>query len=175
MAKHIATCVVFCAFLQACGFGEQSDDIGNYIQQVKLRPAGNIEPVPAFRPYEAFVYSATAKRSPFELPVQVDRRVVANSNSNIKPDENREKEYLETFDMSSLSMVGSLKKGGTLWALIQDSEGVVHWVTDGNYVGKNHGRIISTQETKLELIEIVSDGLKGWVERPRVLALSEKE
>lgn len=175
MKYKILLSMLFFSLIQGCGFGSPTDDIDNYIQQVKGRPAGNIEPIPAFRPYEAFVYSATAMRSPFELPVDVEKRVYAKSGSNIKPDFNREKEYLESFDFTSLSMVGSIKKGGTLWALVQDEQGVVHWVTNGNYLGKNHGRIISTQETKLELIEIVSDGLKGWVERPRVLALSEKE
>jgi len=175
MLKLVAISVFGLLALQGCGLGGQGDDIENYIQQVKSRPAGTIEPIPAFRPYESFIYGATALRSPFELPVEVERRVFAQSNSNIKPDLDREKEYLESFDFASLSMVGSIKKGGTLWGLVLDGQGVVHWVTTGNFLGKNHGKIISTQETKLELIEIVSDGLKGWVERPRVLALSEKD
>lgn len=174
MLRRLFIVLTLLASVVGCG-GSEGDDIHAYIQQVKSRPAGAIEPIPAFRPYEAFVYSATALRSPFELPVDVERRIYAKSNSNVKPDFNREKEYLEGFDLSSLSMVGSLKKGGTLWALVQDSQGVVHWVTTGNFLGKNHGRIMATKETKVEMVEIVSDGLKGWVERPRVLALSEKE
>jgi len=158
----------------ACGGGDHSD-LRAYINDVKQRPAGAIEPLPAFRPFEAYVYSAAAMRSPFDLPVEVEQRIYRNASSNVKPDFAREKEFLEGFPLTSLTMVGTLRKGGTLWALIKDSDSRIHMVTDGNYIGKNHGKILATTESKIELLEIVSDGLDGWVERPSVLALSEKE
>ncbi|ACR13468.1 pilus assembly protein PilP [Teredinibacter turnerae] len=160
--------------LGGCDTGNDSD-LDAYIAEVKQRPAGSIEALPGFRPYESFVYSAARLRSPFELPVDVERRIYSQSSSDVKPDFNREKEYLEGFDLSSLRMVGTLEKGGTLWALVRDDAGMINWVTDGNYIGKNHGKIIETTESKIEILEIVSDGLDGWVERPSVLALSEKE
>ncbi len=161
--------------LYSCGFVGSNSDLVAYIAEVKQRPAGTIEPPPVFRPYEAFVYSASALRSPFDLPVDVERRVFAASNSNVKPDFTREKEFLEGFSLTSLKMVGTLRKGPTLWALVNDGSGGIHLVTDGNYIGKNHGKIVETTDNKIELLEIVSDGLDGWVERPKVLALSEKE
>jgi len=172
---RILSLLVIFALLSACDYGDKNSDLKSYIAEVKARPAGTIEPLPAFRPYEAFVYSAAAMRSPFDLPVDVERRVYAGSGGNVKPDFSREKEYLEEFDLSSLQMVGTLEKGGTLWALIRNKNGEINWVTDGNFLGKNHGKIVETTETKVELVEIVSDGLDGWVERPSVLALSEKE
>jgi len=162
-------------WLSACDWGGKHSDLQAYIDEVKRRPAGTIEPPPTFKPFEAFIYSAAALRSPFELPVDVERRVYAQSNSNVKPDFAREKEYLESFQLASLRMVGTLQKGATLWALVRDGQGGIHMVTDGNYMGKNHGKIVETTESKIELIEIVSDGLDGWVERPKVIALSEKE
>lgn len=177
MSKSIIITALFVGtlILTGCDLGSGDADLRAYVAEVKARPAGAIEPLPAFRPYEAFVYSAAALRSPFDLPVDVERRVYAKSGNNVKPDFTREKEYLEGFDLTSLAMVGTLRKGGTLWALIRDESGGIYWVTDGNYLGKNHGKIVETTETKVELIEIVSDGLDGWVERPSVLALSEKE
>jgi type IV pilus assembly protein PilP len=45
----------------------------------------------------------------------------------------------------------------------------------GNYLGKNHGRIKMIDESRVEVVEIVPDGKGNWVERPRTLALREKD
>jgi len=166
----------FCvsALFWGCSSGNENSDLRGYIEQTKSRPAGAIEPIPTFRPFEAYIYGAAAKRSPFDRPVEIKRRLLAQSNSDVTPDFNRRKELLESFDLTQVRMVGNLEKGGILWALLSDPSGTIHWVKNGNYVGKNHGRIIETAENKIELIEIVSDGLDGWVERPRVIALSEE-
>ncbi len=158
----------------SCSSGGEHQDLRTYIKDTKARPAGNIEPLPPFKPYEAFIYGAAAQRSPFDRPLEVKRRIVAASNSNVKPDFNRTKEFLEGFDLGAIKMVGNLEKNKVLWALLSDPSGTIHWVKTGNYIGKNHGRIVETAENKVELIEIVSDGLDGWVERPRIIALSEE-
>lgn len=162
--------------LGACSFGGGDDDLQAFIREVKAKPAGVIEPLPSFSTYESFTYSASVLRSPFDPPVDIAaRQVQGRSGENVKPDFNRKKEFLEGFDLTAITMVGTLEKGGTLWALIKDGSGGIHWVTKGNYVGKNHGRIVATRENQVELLEIVSDGLGAWLERPRILALSEKD
>jgi type IV pilus assembly protein PilP len=43
----------------------------------------------------------------------------------------------------------------------------------GNYLGRNHGKIVELTETYLAVVEIVTDGTSdGWVERPRTIELS---
>ena len=37
----------------------------------RARPGGIIAPIPTFKAYEAFGYSATTLRSPFERPIEV--------------------------------------------------------------------------------------------------------
>ncbi|TQV72742.1 pilus assembly protein PilP [Exilibacterium tricleocarpae] len=150
-------------------------DLKDYIAETKRRPQGQIDPLPTFRPYQSFSYSAAAMRSPFEQPVEDGAPTFVGNPSNVKPDFSREKEFLENFNFASLSMVGTLEQAGTLWALINDGEGAIHRVTQGNFMGKNHGKIIEATRTRLEIVEIVPDGLDGWVERPRVLKLVEKE
>ena len=169
-------CLCLCAVLfVGCDSGVKHKDLKDYIEETKAKPAGRIQEIPAFKPYEAFVYSAASLRSPFDRPVDVQQRLYSQSSENVKPDFSRTKEYLERFDFNSLSMVGTLERAGILWALIKDQTGGIHRVTVDNYLGQNHGRIVSAAETKLDVIEIVSDGLDGWLERPRVLALSEKD
>lgn len=167
--------IVLCLLAAGCGSKNDQAELRDYIEQVKARPPGMIEPMPTFRPYEAFVYGATAKRSPFDRPVEEKQKILGEADADLKPDLSREKEFLESFNIGALRMVGTLEMHGTLWALINDSSGGIHRVTTGNYLGKDHGRIVDTSRLQLEIIEIVSNGLGGWVERPRVLKLSEKE
>lgn len=173
--KYKVLMLSFLAFgLVGCGDGNHQD-LRDYIAEAKKRPKGAIEPIPTFRPYEAFVYSAVSLRSPFEIPIPEAEKVFVEANDNVKPDLNREKELLENFNMASLSMVGTLTQGGVLWALINDGEGGVHPVTKGNFLGKNHGRIVDANGSGIEILEIVSNGRDGWVERPRTLKIKEKE
>lgn len=165
----------FVALIYGCGGASDHSELKNYVKSVKAKPARAIEPLPPFRPYESFVYSAAAERSPFDRPVDVTQRVYGRTGSDVKPDMNREKEYLESYELGQLTMVGTITKSGKLWALIADPTGFVTRVAEGNFIGKNHGRITSTAQTQIELLEIVSDGLEGWIERPRILALSEKD
>jgi type IV pilus assembly protein PilP len=44
----------------------------------------------------------------------------------------------------------------------------------GDYLGRNHGKVVGIDESKVDVIEIVPDGEGGWLERPRSLALRER-
>lgn len=160
-------------FLTACGGGYQ--DLDEFMAAIKAKPAGHIAPIPAFKAYKAFTYSATSLRSPFDKPIEVSEITRLQMASNVKPDPNRSKEYLEKFSLDSLKMVGSLEQGGVLWALMQDDDDGVHRIKIGNYIGRNHGRIVETTETYISVIEIVPNGVDGWIERPRTIKLKTLE
>jgi type IV pilus assembly protein PilP len=49
----------------------------------------------------------------------------------------------------------------------------VHRVVVGNYLGQADGRINSISPSKITLVEIVPDGLGGYIERPAALGLTE--
>ncbi len=161
--------------LTACGGSDQHQDLKDDIEETKRRPAGQIDPLPPFVPYQSFTYSAMTARSPFDPPVEDIDQLILGKRSDVKPDMNREREYLEGFNLASLSMVGTIERGGTLWALINDGQGGIHRVTKGNYLGKNHGRIVATTKRQVDIVEIVADGSNGWVERPQILQIAEKE
>lgn len=165
--------LVCALFLVGC---EQSShqDIINFMEEAKRRPKGQIEPLPTFSPYQPFAYSAMTLRSPFEKPIPVDE-TAAKGGRTVVPDLTREKEFLERFNVTALKMVGTIEKSGKLWALIDNGERDVVPVTVGNYLGMNHGKIITTSPSQIEIMEIVGDGSNGWVERPRIIKLEEKE
>lgn len=156
--------------LVGCSSGADTSDLKAFMQETLNRPRGRIEPMPVFKPYETFTYSASGMRSPFELPV-LDTTNATHSQSNVKPDLNRPKEHLEQFAVSSLSMVGSIRKDGVLWALMKDSSGGVNRVKKGYYLGQNHGRIVEITEQSINIIEIVPNGMGGYIERPRTLVI----
>lgn len=158
--------------LTGCG-GRDFSDLDAFMAEKKARPGGIIAPIPTFKAYEAFAYSAAVQRSPFDRPIEVREIAQLRAVSAVKPDRARAKEFLEQFTFDSLSMVGTLKKGEQDWTLLQDPEGGVHRVQQGDYLGRNHGKIVDTTDTYVAVIEIVSDGsADGWVERPRTIKLS---
>jgi len=159
------------ACLLLVGCGNDFSDLDAYMAEVKARPKGLIDPIPTYPPYQSFTYKAMAKRSPFERQLEIKEVARLSGSSNVKPDPNRNKEFLETFAIESLKMVGTIYKSGVLWGLVSDGAGNVHRVTIGNYMGRNHGKILSVGENQISLIEIVPNGAGAWVERPRTVAM----
>lgn len=170
------TVVLSLLSLVGCAANNDFSDLDAFIAEVKARPKKPIEPLPEFKAYQAFTYSAASRRSPFTAPVEVEvAQIEARPQSNVKPNLDRPRELLENFDLGSMLMVGTIVKAGesTLYALINDGRGGIHRVRSGQYLGKNHGRIVNIDQTGIQLIEIVSDGQGGWFERPRTLGLKE--
>ena len=158
----------------ACSSSGNVSDLQRYVDDVSSKPRGRVEPIPEYKPYESFSYSASALRSPFGLPaIAEETEKISLNGFSVRPDPDRAKEYLEQFSVDQLGMVGTLQKPqGDLFALIRDGYGGVVRVKEGEYMGRNHGRIVSIQDDRINLIEIVPDGQGGWLERPRTLALN---
>lgn len=169
---HSLLALAAAGLLTACG-GNDFADLDAFMAEKRARPGGVIAPIPTFKAYEAFAYSATAMRSPFDRPIEVRELSQMQAVSAVKPDDDRAKEFLEQFTFDSLAMVGTLERGGTEWSLIRDPEGGIHRVTLGNYLGRSHGKVVEMTDTYIAVVEIVSDGTEdGWVERPRTIELS---
>lgn len=162
--------------LAGCVGDSQFADLRAQMDEIKKRPKGNIEPPPEFKAYTSFSYSAAALRSPFSPPLDVELIESTGQKTAVKPDFDRPREALEEFGIDSLSMVGTLNKpGNALYALIQDTNQGLHRVAVGNYMGRNHGKVVTVTPQKIDVIEIVSDGQDGWIERPRTIALREQK
>jgi type IV pilus assembly protein PilP len=167
--KHGLIMALLAVGLTACGGG--SDDLDRYINEVKARPGGRIEPLPEITPYQVFTYIADAQgiRSPF----RPDTPQGAGGGNGPRPDDDRSREYLETFPLDSLGMVGTLHINETMYGLVQTSDGLIHRVIPGNYMGQNDGRITEISESEIGLVEIISDGIGGYIERDAAVGLSD--
>ncbi len=158
------------ALVAIAGCAGDMDDLDSYINEVKARPGGRIEPLPEITPYEVFAYVADAQgyRSPF---VPDSPQITQVGDGGTRPDPDRSREFLEQFPLDTLRMVGTLQLGNTNYGLIQDSDGLIHRVVPGNYMGQNDGRIVGITESKIELVEIISDGIGGYLEREAAVGL----
>jgi type IV pilus assembly protein PilP len=154
--------------LSACGGG--SDDLDQYINTVKQRPGGRIDPLPEITPYEVFSYIADKQgiRSPFRPDTPQSK-----GGGGPRPDVERSREYLENFPLDTLGMVGTLHINETMYGLVQTSDGLIHRVIPGNYLGQNDGRITEISESEIGLVEIISDGIGGYIERDAAVGLSD--
>lgn len=158
------------AFALTAGGGDM-DELDRYINEVKQRPGGRIEPIPEVKLYDAFTYNADAEgvRSPF-LP---DRPQLAREGTGPQPPKGHTPEYLEQFSLDTLSMVGTMALGDTSYGLVQTSDGLVHRVLPGHYMGQNFGRIVSIDEAEIKLVELISDGIGGYIERDAAISLAD--
>jgi type IV pilus assembly protein PilP len=171
----IAFLSLFSLVLGGCSSSDSHQDLKDFVEEMKRRPPGTIKEPPKIEPYETFTYDAYRLRSPFDRPVSAEvQQQIVSSSSNVKPDLSRQKERLEQYDLSTLSMVGTLTKDGALWALVSDPDGSIERIRRGNFIGKNHGKVTRLSENKIELLEIVASG-DGWLERPNILELRKAE
>ena len=55
--------VLALSVLVGCGSGGDFADLRAYMDEVRARPKGAIEPLPKFQPYESFTYRAASLRT----------------------------------------------------------------------------------------------------------------
>lgn len=165
----IAFAGLACAVLLATSACSSRDsELEEFIAATMKEPGGRVEPLPEVKPYESFTYTAQTLRSPF-MPGGSG----SSSASGVRPDIKRNREFLEQFSLDTMRMVGTLKLGGHTYGLVQTRDGIVHRVLPGNYMGQAEGKVTDIAASKIDLVEIVPDGLGGYMERPASLALNE--
>ncbi len=164
----IGLIVVVIAALVASGCSSGQSDLQNWIAATKKKPGGRIQPLPEVKPYETYVYSAANLRSPFQ-PLGPN---AGNGQASAQRNSRRNREFLEGFSLDTLKMVGTFKVGGNFYGLVQSKDGLVHKVQPGNYLGQNDGKVTEITGGRISLVEIIPDGLGGYIERPASLALA---
>ncbi len=167
--------------LTGCGPTDKSD-LKRHVEQIMERPGGRIEPLPEVRPYEAYAYQSAGNSAkdpfrPFYEKIIEEVALTENSGLTVEMEReinNRNREELETFELDSLRMVGTLDDSDENWGIVLDPDGTVHKVKIGNYAGVNIGKITNIFEDKIELREIIQNSQGRWEEREASLALAEE-
>ncbi len=170
--RNIAGTVFAAVMLTACS--ESMDDLNKHIAAIHARPAQPITPIPPVKTYVPYEYEGLEGRDPFRQSISEgsdDERSTAGTGP--RPDFGRPKEYLERYELDTLSMVGTFANNESYWGLVRDPEGVIHRVPVGNYIGKNHGKVVNITDTEIYLSELISDGADGWLVREASIDLGE--
>ena len=170
--KHLV--ILLCtALLLACS--NDMSEVKDAISEIKASTPADIEPIPEIKVYEKYTYQSADLRSPF-MPDE-DSEAAANTaqGNGLRPNPNRNKEFLEDFPLDTLTMVGTLNTNKVNYALVLTADGLIHQIRTGNYIGQNEGEILSISDRGIEIRELVPDGLGGYIYRVNELPLEEVE
>ena len=154
-------------FVAGCG-GDSHQDLRAWMSEQGKNTKGKIEQLPQMQPYEPFAYNA------FELPDPFKPRKIEparGTTSTLAPDLNRRKEPLEAFPLESLTMVGTMQQGKTMFALVRTPERDVFQVRPGNHLGQDYGVVTAITDGEIRLKELVQDSAGDWSERLSALQL----
>ncbi len=170
--RRLAGAVVACAMLMTGCVGDELADLREHVTTTKAKKGERIPPLPTFESYMTVPYAAAHLRDPFSSYTEVDD-IAQVKKSDTLPPSTHKPEPLEKFPLDGLKFVGLLERESERWAIISAPDKLVHRVKVGNYLGQNYGRITSITESKVEVMETVSDGMGGWTERPAALSVVE--
>ena len=170
MIRRCALMIAFAASLAGCG-GESHQDLRAWMSEQGKNTRGRLDPIPQIKPYEPFAYNA------FDLPDPFKPRKIepTKGGSKLAPDLARRREPLESFPLESLTMVGTLEKNKSIYALVRTPEKDVYQVRAGNYLGQDFGVIVGISDTDIKLRELVQDGAGDWTERTSSLQLQQEQ
>ncbi|WP_047248572.1 pilus assembly protein PilP [Chromobacterium subtsugae] len=165
------TCVCLLPLLlSGCG-GPGTEDLQQWMANSSQGLRGQIEPLPQVQTYKPFNYQAYDLLDPFNAQkLQAGKQ----QNSANAPDLKRPREALENYDLDKLAMVGTLKRGDSLYALVRTPEGAIYRIQPGNYVGPNFGKVTAIHDSEIVLSETVEDLNGEWVQRDSSLHLDEQ-
>jgi type IV pilus assembly protein PilP len=165
------------ALLALAGCGDSDvQEVRQWMKEVDSSAKVAVAPISAPKTFLPFAYASQAEVDPFspnKLLAEL-ARMDRKPGGGIKPDVDRRKEFLESFPLDTVKMVGTLEKSRVIYALLQVDKSV-YQVRPGQHVGQNFGLITSVTEDAVSVKEIVQDATGDWVERMSKLELQESK
>ena len=171
LAALLADCLV--SLLAGCE-GE-TQELQEWMDQQRREVRPSVQPLAAPKKFDPVPYANAQQVDPFsnqKLSVAL-KQEARQPSSLLAAEMNRRKDPLEAFPLDSMSMVGSVSRGGTPLALLR-VDNLLYQVKPGDYLGQNFGRITRITETELALREVVQDAAGEWIERTVTLQLQER-
>tara|TARA_B100000767_G_scaffold274686_1_gene308504 strand:- start:804 stop:1328 length:525 start_codon:yes stop_codon:yes gene_type:complete len=168
--RSVILCVV--VFLSSCG-GNNHQDLAAFIDAVSRDAVPTVIDIPKSESYHSFKYDVASYRSPFTPAIDSlpEKNLSHNEQDMVKPDFNRAKHYLESIQIEKMTMVGTISQFSIQWALLMTSNGQIHKVKKGQFIGRNHGRVTDVSNEYLQVNEIISNGQNTWANRVRTIKM----
>jgi type IV pilus assembly protein PilP len=159
--------------LGACS--ARQEELRGWMDQQRREVKPNVSPLAPPKKFDPEPYGSAQRVDPYssqKLSVEL-KQEAKQPNSLFAAEINRRKEPLEAYPLDSMSMVGSVARGGQPFALLR-VDNLLYQVKVGDYLGQNYGRVIRIAETEVTLREVVQDAAGEWIERPASLQLQER-
>ncbi|MDR1853688.1 MAG: pilus assembly protein PilP [Azoarcus sp.] len=168
-----ALVLLICGALVA-GCADEQENIQQWMSEQAVGMRGAVKPIPEIKIYPVVDFAPADTLEPFNVariePAKPDKPKL--NDPRLDPD--RQREPLEAFPLESLKMVGVLRQGKEIHALIQ-ADNALYQVHVGNFMGRNYGKVTAITDEALELQELIEDMNDGWVERISSLQLQERQ
>ena len=181
LTKMYRSLVLLSLSLVLISCGGNTNDLKAWVDAIKEKPPGRIEPMPDVKIYQPHDYTSALLRSPFavmELELEQQLKLLHDGcDEGIRPDTSRRREDLERYSLDSMEMVGTVKKPGREWGLIRltagPNSGQIAPVKMGEYLGIHHGQINQITEQQIEISTLVPDSKGCWEKRTVFLTLAD--
>lgn len=173
--RWIALVVLTSISAVVAGCSSDDDELQQWMEQQRREVKPSVEPLSPPKKFNPQAYLALSSVEPFstqKLTVAL-KQEARQPNSLLAAEINRRKEPLEAYPVDSMSMVGSVTRGGLPYALLR-VDNLLYQVKPGDYLGQNYGKITKISETDIAYREIVQDAAGEWIERNSALRLMEK-
>jgi len=165
-------CSMLPGLLAACGDGG-IQEVRQWMDETRRQARVVVPKLAEPKKFTPFTYAGKSVTDPYSPAKFVNAMATpAASGNRFQPNMDRRREPLESFPLDNLKMVGTLKKQGASFALVQ-AEHTVFQAKVGTYIGQNFGQITKITDGEVELKEIVQDAAGEWVERTAKLELQE--
>ncbi len=151
-------------------------EVNSWMDQIKRDTKPQVTPLTEPKTFIPFAYTARDEVDPYNASKLLGElaRAAEKEDSPFKPDSKRPKEFLESFPLDTMRMVGTMQKSGVNYGLLQIDRSV-HQVKVGQRLGQNYGQVTSVTETVIAIKETVQDAGGEWVERTSQLELQESK
>ena len=172
---RILTTMLICVIVVGCNKPKGTSDLESFTNNAFKNHVPEVEPLPPLRPTAVFIYTASDQVDPFNtrnLRIQ-DTADDTQAGGEEGPDLTRRKEPLEAYPIDALKLVGTMNQNGIDWAIVNAPDQTVHRVTEGNYMGRNHGEITRIKGNRMRVVELVRNPVGKWEKKPADLVLVE--
>ncbi len=167
--------VLAAVLLAGCGDSDVKE-INQWMDEVKATTKTTVVPLAEPKTFIPFAYELRDQTDPYDpnkLLAELARQA-ATSNNPLRPDMDRRKEFLESFPLDVMRMVGTIQKGGVNYALVQIDR-QLHQIKPGQRIGPNYGMVTGVTDVQINVKETVQDAGGEWVERTSKLELQESK
>ncbi len=173
--RHCLVLLVGAALLAGCSESDVAE-VNSWMADVKKDTHVNVVPLAEPKTFIPFAYGVREQIDPFDpnkLLAELARAAASGTNP-LRPDATRRREFLETFPVDTMKMVGTIDKAGVTYGMVQIDR-AVYQVKAGTRLGQNFGVVTGVAESAISMKETVQDAGGDWVERTSKLELQESK